>query len=339
MALEKDLRDTLDDVIKNREELHQASVNAAQSLHDAILEHGEDARAIADVLHGKALGHPLHPVLTDLTLGSWTLGVFFDVVALATESRAARRTGNQLVTLGTLFAIPTAVTGLADYSTIKKEAASYGAAHGLLNGLAFLCFARSTIARLGGYRSTALFYSLTGMMIATFSAWLGGDLVYRHRVGVNHAPAKHVDDWLPVLDDNKLPDATLTRVELDGQPILLFRQGDQIYSIGAVCSHAGGPLEQGELVNDLCVQCPWHQSVFDLRDGHIVHAPATTPQPRYLARVRNGQIEVCSWTREKAAQPTASLYDASMSEPEVLHSEQDFNKVDNPPSQAEGERE
>ncbi|MBZ0302599.1 MAG: Rieske (2Fe-2S) protein [Anaerolineae bacterium] len=74
-------------------------------------------------------------------------------------------------------------------------------------------------------------------------------------------------------------------------PVLLYREGEAIDAIGAVCSHAGGPLEDGSFA-DGCVECPWHNSVFDLRDGHVVHGPATFDEPHYQVRIQDGQIEV-----------------------------------------------
>lgn len=62
-------------------------------------------------------------------------------------------------------------------------------------------------------------------------------------------------------------------------------------AIDAVCSHAGGPLDEGSF-EGCFVQCPWHDSVFDLRDGRVKHGPATIPQPGFAVRERNGQLEV-----------------------------------------------
>ncbi|HET6246450.1 MAG TPA: Rieske (2Fe-2S) protein [Tepidisphaeraceae bacterium] len=84
---------------------------------------------------------------------------------------------------------------------------------------------------------------------------------------------------------------TPKRVEIDGKPVMLYREGCKVYAIGAVCSHAGGPLDEGKFENG-CVTCPWHDSVFDMRDGHIVHGSATFPQPRFAARLHNGQVEI-----------------------------------------------
>lgn len=339
MTTTQELRQQLDEVLEHRQ-FRQIALDVSRYLHQKILENGEEAREIADVLHGKQLGHPLHPVLTDVTIGGWTFGFLFDIVAFITGFSAARKAANSLTVMSTLTAIPTAITGLADYSAIKKDAASYGAAHGLLNGVAFFCFARSSIARLRGSDGSAFFFSLLGMMVATVSAWIGGDLVYRHRVGVNHSAVadKGIEDWADVLAEAELEEGVPTRVEAGGHPILLFREGGNIHAIHAVCSHAGGPLDQGIVVKGNCVECPWHQSVFDLRDGQVVHGPSTFNQVQYMTRVRNGQIELRSWDDEMEVSSEPSLYDAPASEPEVQHTDERLFEPENLPSQAEGER-
>ena len=86
---------------------------------------------------------------------------------------------------------------------------------------------------------------------------------------------------------------------VDGKHVLLCREGDRIFAIGAVCSHAGGPLDQGKISRG-CVQCPWHDSVFDLRDGRIVHGPATQPQPSFETRVSGGRVEIRLAARTRA---------------------------------------
>jgi nitrite reductase/ring-hydroxylating ferredoxin subunit len=93
------------------------------------------------------------------------------------------------------------------------------------------------------------------------------------------------------LPDYDLPAGVPRRVTLGTHAILLYREDDEIHAIGAVCAHAGGPLEQGEFY-DGCVQCPLHDSVYDLRTGKVVHGPSTYSQPHYEVRVADGMIEV-----------------------------------------------
>ena len=77
----------------------------------------------------------------------------------------------------------------------------------------------------------------------------------------------------------------------NGLPIMLLRRGGETFAIAATCSHLGGPLDEGQL-SDESVTCPWHGSVFSVRDGTVLHGPATMPQPDFDVRVQGGRIAV-----------------------------------------------
>jgi len=74
------------------------------------------------------------------------------------------------------------------------------------------------------------------------------------------------------------------RVLANGTPVAIFRVGGELYGLDARCTHVGGPLDQGPLAGTE-VTCPWHHSVFDVRDGKVVHGPATRPATPYRVRV------------------------------------------------------
>ena len=219
---------------------------------------------------------------------------------------AAERTADSLIAIGTVAAVPTALAGLADYSAIKEDAIAIGAAHGLLNTAGLGLYLFSLWARARGRRSQRVVLATLGLAAVGASAALGGDMVYRLRVGVNHAPdAPAPEKWTPVLPLDEIAAYEARRVEVDGAPVLIYNDGTSIYAIGAVCSHAGGPLEEGSF-DGHCVECPWHQSVFDLRNGQVLHGPATQAQPNYASRIRNGQVEIRSapeGQRKQAALP------------------------------------
>jgi nitrite reductase/ring-hydroxylating ferredoxin subunit len=94
-----------------------------------------------------------------------------------------------------------------------------------------------------------------------------------------------------VLAEAELAEGELRRVSAGEASVLLVREDGQIHALANTCSHAGGPLDEGELA-DGCVVCPWHGSAFRLTDGHIVRGPASIPQPAYQTRVREGKIEI-----------------------------------------------
>lgn len=191
-----------------------------------------------------------------------------------------------------LAALPTALAGITDYSTIKEEASDYGLLHGILNSTALLLYILSWRARRRRQRLTGIGYAMLGMGIMTASAWLGGEMVYRLRVGTDHSPVpEEPENWQALLPASDLVEGQPQRVEVGGQPVLLYRTGKTVSAISAVCAHAGGPLDEGKFY-DGCVQCPWHDSVFDLTTGQVVHGPAVYHQPTYDVRVTNGQIRL-----------------------------------------------
>jgi nitrite reductase/ring-hydroxylating ferredoxin subunit/uncharacterized membrane protein len=282
----------IDDTIENSTLLKKGGTEVKVSLHKAILGAGPLGRSLADLLHGKWLGHPLHPVLTDITLGAWVSGVVLDLASLATGRRRLSEAADTLVELGTVSALSTGLAGMADYSAIKQDAVEYGAAHALLNGSALALFVASIRARRQRKRDTGVALSLAGLGVSMLSAWLGGEMVYRLRVGTDHAKrASQDEDWTPVLSAILLAEGEARRVELHDEPVLLYRHNGAILAVGAVCPHAGGPLDEGQF-DGACVTCPWHDSVFDLRDGSVVHGPSTYNLPAYAVRVVNGQIEL-----------------------------------------------
>ena len=141
-----------------------------------------------------------------------------------------------------------------------------------------------------------LFRSL-GYAVSSAAAYLGGHLVFGEQIGVNHAAAQEMPkEFVPVMADTELAEGQMKRVDAGGVPVLLVRCEGEVCALAHTCSHLGGPLSEGTLDGNV-VQCPWHGSRFDVRDGSVVDGPATFPQPRFETRVREGQIEVRSMDR------------------------------------------
>ena len=259
----------------------------------AVLDNSIGAKG-AKVLHGTWLGHPLHVVLTDVPLGSWTAAAVFDVLEIANGNRAAQRAADSAITVGLFAATATAITGLADWSKIGGgESRRIGLAHGLLNVTATACYLTSLCLRRSHSRRAGRRLAFLGLTVSALSAYLGGHLVYKKRLGVDHtADYAPPDNFIPVLAETALPENELKRVDADGMPVLLVRKGQRIYAIAETCAHLGGPLSEGKL-EGASVRCPWHGSSYSLEDGRVLEGPSVHAQPVLQVRVRDGQIEVC----------------------------------------------
>jgi uncharacterized membrane protein len=151
-----------------------------------------------DALRGKWLGHPLHPVLTDLPIGFWTTAFVFDLLPFRGSGKAART----MVGLGTLTALPTLASGWADWSALPERQRRPGLVHGVSNGVATALYASSYLARRRGRTFKGVALAMLGAGAATFGAYLGGELVYRLGAGVTTGNQASVspDMWSPVLD-------------------------------------------------------------------------------------------------------------------------------------------
>jgi nitrite reductase/ring-hydroxylating ferredoxin subunit/uncharacterized membrane protein len=242
-------------------------------------------------MHGVWLGHPLHPVFTDLPLGAWTTGLVLDAVASVNRDRGMERAADVAIAVGLAGAAGAAVTGLTDWSETSGRSRRTGLVHGLLNIAATTLYATAYILRKNGSRSSGQACAVAGYGIAIGAAWFGGDLVFGQRIGVTHAAIDAPDEFTAVAKSTDIPDNSMKRVRQDGADLLVVRQRDRVCALAHPCAHMGGPLSEGTL-KDGSVVCPWHGSEFGLDDGHVIKGPATQNQPCLDVRERDGQIEV-----------------------------------------------
>jgi nitrite reductase/ring-hydroxylating ferredoxin subunit/uncharacterized membrane protein len=245
---------------------------------------------VKDLLCGTWLGHPLHPLLTDVAIGLWTGSVAIDFLG----GKNGRGAADKLLALGTLSAIPTAASGLSDWIDTYGDERRVGFVHAVGNLAATTLFATSYLARKRGKRGLGVALSLAGTSAMTAAGFLGGHMSYRLGAGVDHTRfAKTVGDWTPVTALADLPDRTPTLVSPGGADILIYRDGGKICALADHCSHRAGPLHEGKVDPDgRTVTCPWHASEFDLESGEVVRGPAVAGQPAYETRIVGDQVEV-----------------------------------------------
>ena len=282
-------KEPLSKIVEKQEWLNTAEEAVQNAAKQALQATGEGTK---DFLHGKWIGHPLHVILTDIPIGSWTAAVACDALASITDNEDFDTAADITVGIGLAGAAGAAVTGLTDWSEVDPPARRIGFVHALLNIGATGFLTASMFSRRRGSRASGRGLAALGFLLATVSAKLGGSLVYEHRIGVDRSAERPApDDFAAVMAEADLPQDTPKRAVWQGTPILLVRRGSQIHALQETCSHLGGPLSEGKLEGDT-IQCPWHGSTFSIIDGSVVRGPAVHPQSCLDARVRNGQIEV-----------------------------------------------
>ena len=260
----------------------------------AAIYKGGAGRALKSFLNGTWLGHPLHPVITDIPIGAWTLAVLFDLVHFVNRGSAVWIDGaTLLVGVGALAALAAWVTGYTDWSDTYDRERRFGIAHALLMSTAIVLYIISFFLRLpAGSHAIAFILSWIGYLLVVTAAYLGGDLVFNIGTGVNHhAWQTPPTDWTPAVRESMLAEGKPQKADVDGTPIFFCKKGTTIYAISNTCAHAGGPLNEGQLEGDIVI-CPWHGSRFNIRTGAVKGGPATIPQVRYETRVQAGQVEV-----------------------------------------------
>lgn len=98
-------------------------------------------------------------------------------------------------------------------------------------------------------------------------------------------------DFKKVATVDEVPPGEMKLVEVDGQDVVLTNVGGAFYAFDAQCTHQGGPLADGFLVNDV-VECPWHGGQFNVKTGEVVGPPPARPIPTYSVQVEGTDISV-----------------------------------------------
>ncbi len=101
-----------------------------------------------------------------------------------------------------------------------------------------------------------------------------------------------MEDFVRVAATKDIPPGDRILVELDGIRIAVFNLDGEFFAIEDVCTHDGGPLVEGEILEGGQVQCPRHGARFDIRTGQALSMPAFEPTPSYQVQVDGEDIYV-----------------------------------------------
>jgi nitrite reductase/ring-hydroxylating ferredoxin subunit/uncharacterized membrane protein len=273
------------------------AIESAEALDPVAQSAGKTVRGLLsggplkDALSGTWLGHAVHPMLTDVVIGSFTAASVLDLIAPGDDGRASER----LIALGLAAYAPTAAAGANDWADSEPVDAAVrraGVVHAACNAIGATLYAASWRARRRGTRGRGAALGFAGLTVMAAGGYLGGHLSLSKGVGPDQTvfdPGP--TDWTPAADATQLPDGRPVRVVVDDTPVLLLRDGELIFAIHDRCSHRGCSLSEGKLEGEEIV-CSCHGSRFDRRNGAVRGGPATSAQPAFQVRVQDGRVEV-----------------------------------------------
>lgn len=245
-----------------------------------------------DSISGTAIGHALHPMLTDVVIGSFLSATALDLIGGDDSGVASER----LIALGIAAYSPTALTGLSDWAdgaVGNNSVRRVGVAHAVTNSAALALYGASLRARKRGSRGKGVALGFVGAGALGLAGYLGGHLTLVNGVGVDQTTFDAgPTDWTEAANATDLTEDEPVRIVVEDTPVLLVRRGQRTLAIHDRCNHRGCSLVgRGEVSGDQ-IECTCHGSRFSLEDGSLLQGPATQPQPAYETREREGKIEL-----------------------------------------------
>jgi nitrite reductase/ring-hydroxylating ferredoxin subunit/uncharacterized membrane protein len=226
-----------------------------------------------------------------------------DLAAYLSGNGEFYRVAYWLQIAGVVMALVAAIPGFVDFlftvppkSSGKKRAAQ----HGIINVIVVAVFAFNWFYRQKGDASYQLIIAIdvVGTVLLVISGWLGGTLAYRNQIGVDHRYA-YAGKWkeeytqkngrILVAKKDELKPNQMKLLHVDGQRIVLARNENNYSAFEDRCTHRGASLADGSLICGV-VQCPWHGSQFDVRNGDVKAGPAKERIKTYSISETDGNI-------------------------------------------------
>lgn len=252
--------------------------------------------------------HPLHPALIPFPFAFLIGGFVADLGGRVLDWPELWTAGAYLVVAGIAAGLLAAVPGIIDYRyTVPPESSGKKRArkHALVNVSALVIFAVARWVR--GDAAVApdppiLVLEALGAGLLIFAGWLGGTLVFRNQIGVDHRYAG-AGKWREISVDepgrgpirvaaaDELEVGQMKLVRLPDRRLVLARTEAGYAAFDDHCPHRGGSLAGGTIACDT-VTCPWHGSQFDVRSGEVVSGPAKDPIRSYPAEEADGEVRI-----------------------------------------------
>lgn len=263
-----------------------------QSVVSRILAPGPVGTPLRNALDGTWYGHPVHPMVNDVPTGAWTVTLVADALGVLPGRGRLAAAADAALVVGLAGAVGAAASGVADWSYTHGALRRTGALHWLGNAAAVGLYTYSLAQRLRGRRGAGRASAALGYGLMTWASTLGAELAYDRGIGVSHnAFEEGPEDFVTIARDSDIPEGTHHRFSANGAPVLVVRQGGQLFAMGDTCPHLGCSLSGGLIAgNTLTCQC--HGSQFDVRTGKALRGPTAYAAPRYDVREVDGQVQV-----------------------------------------------
>ena len=232
--------------------------------------------------------HPVHPMLIVYPFAFLTGAFAFTAAATVTKKREFRDVASHLLPAGIAAGLTAAVPGVIDYVTVvppRSSGKERATKHALLNTTALGLFAASWLLERSRRRPTvSLLLQALGSTAMSVAGFMGGTLVYRNQIAVDHRYAnagRWTEETREHAGTHALTSAAapldvdqMKLVHIDDTRIVVGRSETGYAAFQDRCTYRGGPLSDGVLICGT-VQCPWHGSQFDVHTGAVKCGPAT----------------------------------------------------------------
>lgn len=208
------------------------------------------------------------------------------------RGREAGTVARGLIGAGIVAAGPAAASGASDWLDTQDAEQRVGTTHAILNSVALTAMAASWSLRGRGHQRAGVVVSSLGLGTALMAGLLGGHLAYARGVGVTTTAFQSgPDDWTAVIHVDDIEGERPALATVGGVRFVVTAIDGTVHVLENRCTHRGGPLAEG-VVDNGCIECPWHGSRFRITDGRVVGGPASVDQPVYEARLVDGWVEI-----------------------------------------------
>ena len=248
--------------------------------------------------------HPLHPILVGFPITFFISTLLFDAAGVWRNNESFLQTAFYLQILGILSAVAAAIPGVIDYIKVippRSSAKKRGTQHAVLNSTALLIFIGAWVNKNSDDPGITILivFEFLAVILMGVGGWLGGTLVHRNQIGVDHRYAeagkwkeKHIDGAQQLVEVANTDDLKVNQMMLihaNGKRIVLGRSENEFLAFDDFCTHRGASLADGAMICGT-VQCPWHGSQFDCKTGAVKAGPAKQPVPVYQVTVKDNSV-------------------------------------------------